>query len=172
VRGQGPCPESRRPPSTPQGAGGTPSGPAAPAPCGHCFVPHTADVAFEAWGPTVPACLEECVRALAGVFVERRPASGPGPGPAGEPVHLDPAPLEEQLVNLLEEVIYRVEVSGQVALGAQVEEMAGGGLQVRLETVPVSEVELIGAVPKAVAWHQLSVRQQDGRWVARVTLDV
>ncbi|MDP8960902.1 MAG: archease, partial [Actinomycetota bacterium] len=39
-------------------------------PSGHRFLAHTADTAFEAWGPTRATCYAEAVRALVASFAE------------------------------------------------------------------------------------------------------
>ena len=135
---------------------------------GHRSVPHTADVIIEAWAPTRSGCFEEAVAGLADCFV-----AVPEPVTTRPvPFDLDRARDDELLVLLLEEIIYMVEVLGVVVVSAEVAAGDGGGIAGYFDTVPVDEGELIGAVPKAVARHDLVFAKQDTRWLCRVMIDV
>jgi SHS2 domain-containing protein len=134
---------------------------------GHRVVPHTADLIVEAWAPTKQRCLEEAVVALVESFAEPTGAASTHP----VPVTLDAPNDEDLLVRLLEEVVYVVEVRGVVPLGAHFR-VDGGRVAGHLEVVPVDQVELVGAVPKAVARHALSFVIDDGTWRCRAVIDV
>lgn len=138
---------------------------------GHRVLPHTADVALDAWAPNRAECIAEAVRALVECFVDVTRAA------AGEDVavSLDPETDEDLLVAVLDEVIYQIEVHDRVAVDVEVDEEDaedGGGTVVHLATVSATDVELIGAVPKAVAWHELSFACSAGTWRCHVTIDV
>jgi SHS2 domain-containing protein len=135
---------------------------------GYRLLPHTADVAIEAWAPTRAACLAEAVRGLVAVFAD---TSGVVAG-RSVAVTLAPASDEELLVRLLEEVIYLVEVDGMVPVDAHLEPAADGGLRGRLEVAPVAPAMVVGPAPKAVAWHELSFAPGRTGWSCRVTVDV
>ena len=135
---------------------------------GYHTLPHAADVVVEAWAPTKPACLAEAVRGLVAVFADTAGIVASRSvaftlGPAGD---------EELLVRLLEEVIFLVEVDGVVPVGAQVEPTPDGRLRGRFDLAPVEPAMVIGPVPKAVAWHQLSFAPGQTGWVCRATIDV
>jgi SHS2 domain-containing protein len=135
---------------------------------GYRMLPHTADVVVEAWAPTKPACLAKAVRGLVAVFADTAGVVASRSvvftlGPAGD---------EELLVRLLEEVIFLVEVDGVVPVGVQVEPTPDGRLRGRFDVAPVEAAIVIGPVPKAIAWHQLSFALEETGWVCRATIDV
>jgi SHS2 domain-containing protein len=147
------------------------TGPASSAadPVGHEHLDHTADSAFRAWGRTRAECFAAAVRALVDSF-----ADPDGARPSGTcPLTLPPADDEDLLVDLLSEVIYLLEVRRAVPIGGEVRNTAEGGLEVTFDLVPVEEVQLTGAVPKAITYHDLKIgRIADGVWECRVTIDV
>ncbi|MFB8776766.1 archease [Streptomyces broussonetiae] len=136
---------------------------------GHRALPHTADVRIEAWGASRERCLAEAVVGMVECFadvadvrpssVERLRPTGPGDA--------------ELLAGLLDEVIYRMEVYGQVTVDVAAGHVGGpgGGLEVRLAVAGVSDVEITGAVPKAVSWHELRMGPDPYGWSCAVTID-
>ncbi|WP_067178080.1 archease [Microtetraspora niveoalba] len=138
---------------------------------GHRAVPHTADIALEAWADSREECLAEAVRALVETFAD-----------VGEAVPDDSVVVtmadetdEELLVTLLDEVVYQVEVPGRVAVDVSVDERTGatkGQVEARLATVPAASVEQVGALPKAVALHGLRFGREAGTWHAHIVVDV
>ncbi len=114
------------------------------------------------------ACLAEAVRGLVAVFADTAGVVASRSvafmlGPAGD---------EEQLVRLLEEVIYLVEVDGVVPVDVRVQLRPDGGLRGRLGVAPLQAAIVIGPAPKAIAWHELSLVPERTGWRCRVTLDV
>jgi SHS2 domain-containing protein len=134
---------------------------------GHRSLPHTADIRIEAWGPTREACLAEAVAALVDSFADR---SGARPT---RTVHADLVAEtdEDALVAVLDEVIYLLDTEDAVPLDAEVQPLQGG-VRLRLPVVSVRDVELVGAVPKAVALHELRLTSAAGRWSCAATTDV
>lgn len=137
---------------------------------GHRSVPHTADLRIEAWGPSREDCVAEAVTGLVEGFADiggvrplRRVA-----------VDVPAGPDEDMLVALLDEVIFRLEVDGEIVLGADVAAQDDGGLAVRLTVGDVVDATAIGAVPKAVSLHGLrcGVDAETGGWSCAVTVDV
>jgi SHS2 domain-containing protein len=138
---------------------------------GHRAVPHTADVAVEAWANSREECLAETVRALVETFAD-----------FGEAVPDDSVVLtlagetdEALLVAVLDEVIYQIEVYGRVVVDVSVDERTGatkGQVEVRLATVPVEMVNQVGAVPKGVALYELRFGREARLWRAHVVADV
>lgn len=130
---------------------------------GHRSLPHTADIRVEAWAGTRDGCLAEAVAGLVEGFAD---ASGVAP------TELVTAELaadtdEDALVAALDEVIYLLDTRSAVAVRTEVE--AG---RLRLGLAPVEDVELTGAVPKAVALHELHFGPGDQGWSCTVTIDV
>lgn len=135
---------------------------------GHRIVPHTADVALEAWAPGRSECIAEAVRGLVESFVDIT-----GVTPSGTAVFdLAPEDDEELLIDVLEEVIYRLDVHNQIPVDVEVEEAGEEEVEVRLAVTSADRVELTGAIPKAVSLYDLEFRQRAGRWWCRATVDV
>lgn len=131
-------------------------------------MPHTADVRIEAWAPTREACVAEAVTALVDTFTD-----ADGVRPAAEREFRAPAADDaDLLVSVLDEVIFRMETEGELPLSTEVTDDGTGGLLVRWRTTDTDAVELVGAVPKAVALHELRFGRDGAGWSCAVTLDV
>jgi SHS2 domain-containing protein len=135
---------------------------------GHRARPHTADVIIEAWGPSREACAEEAVRALVETFAD----VGNVAGTDAVRVQIDAEMDEELLVRLLEEVVYVVEVLGQVPVQIRLTDAGRGGVAGTFETVPVEDVEATGALPKGVSHSDLVFEQRADVWRCHAVVDV
>jgi SHS2 domain-containing protein len=133
---------------------------------GHRAVPHTADIRIEAWAASRERCLAEAVLALVECFAD---VSGVRPT-AVDRLRLAEASDDDLLAGLLDEVIYRLEVYGQVPVDVETDE-ADDGLDVRLAVARLSDVEVTGAAPKAVAWNELHIGPGPYGWSCAVTVD-
>ncbi|MFF5219327.1 archease [Micromonospora sp. NPDC000442] len=135
---------------------------------GHRCVPHTADVRIEAWAPDRAGCVAEAVAALVGSFTE-----ADGAPPRAERVfHAPPAADEDLLVAVLDEVIFRMETTDELPLATEVIDNGVDGLLVRWRTTATTDLDLTGAVPKAVSLHELRFGPDGDGWSCAVTLDV
>ncbi len=137
-------------------------------PPGYRLLPHTADTAFEAWGPSRADCFAEAVRALVTSFADLSDA------PLVDRLHVrfGPAAHEDLLVDLLDEAIYLLDARGLVVAGLELHDEEDGGLRAQLDLADVGSVQAAGAVPKAVTYHGLRVDSGDAGWRCRVTVDV
>jgi SHS2 domain-containing protein len=135
---------------------------------GHELLPHTADVVVSAWGPTAELCFAEAVRGLVACFADVR---HPSPDRA-VPFNCEPAADSELLVQLLEEVIYLVDVHEVVPVRAAVARTAEGGLVGEFGVVALSSVDLVGPAPKAISRHGLRFAQGGAGWQCAVIVDV
>ncbi|MCP2357527.1 SHS2 domain-containing protein [Nonomuraea thailandensis] len=140
---------------------------------GHRTVPHTADIALEAWAGAREECLAEAARALVESFADLGTAPAPDGGVDFSTTGHTASGGDQEggaglLIALLEEVIYQVEVHGRVVV--DVRPGQDGGL--RLATVPAEAVEQVGAMPKAVTTHGVRFGREDGEWRARAVIDV
>jgi SHS2 domain-containing protein len=134
---------------------------------GHRAVPHTADVRIEAWAPSREECIAEAVLGLVEGFADIS-----GVRPTGtESVQVSDASDDDLLVAVLDEVIYRLEVAGDVPVDVEVEAM-NGGLDVRLAVVDLDAVPITGAAPKAVSLYELHLSPGPRGWTCSVTVDV
>ncbi|MEV2242378.1 archease [Micromonospora sp. NPDC049891] len=135
---------------------------------GHRCVPHTADVRIEAWAPDRAGCVAEAVAALVESFTD----PGVARPSAERTFHAPPAADVDLLVTVLDEVIFRMETTDELPLASEVTDDAGGGLSIRWRTSATAELELTGAVPKAVSLHELRFGRDGEGWSCAVTLDV
>jgi SHS2 domain-containing protein len=135
---------------------------------GHRRVPHTADVILEAWAGDLAGCLEEAVAALASTYgdVDR---AVPGPGPV---LWVGPGPAEDQLLDLLDEVVFVLDTAEDVPVGARITARGDGAHEVVLQMVPRDRLISVGALPKAVARSELSVDRTPHRVACRFLVDV
>lgn len=134
---------------------------------GHRTAEHTADVIVEAWGPDRAACLAQAVHGLVASFCD----TGAAGATAEHTFTLHGRDDEDLLVELLGEVLYLLDARDRIPVVATVEE-SGESLEVRFGLAPVGEVEVVGAVPKAITYHGLSVTGGEDGWRCRVTIDV
>ncbi|MFI6106455.1 archease [Streptomyces sp. NPDC093595] len=138
-----------------------------PADSGHRTVPHTADVRIEAWGPSRELCLAEAVLGMVECFAD---VSGVRPV-AVRQVRVDETDDDDLLAALLDEIIFRLDVHGEVPLDVEAE-LTDGGLDVRLAVADLTAVRLVGAAPKAVSWSDLHLAPGPRGWSCAVTVDV
>lgn len=135
---------------------------------GHRTVPHTADVRIEAWAPTREQCVAEAVAALVAAFAH---VTGDEPTDTVD-FTVEAGADEDMLAAVLDEVIYRLDTTGQLPVDAQVR-AADGDLRVQLRMTDVDRVDIVGAAPKAVSFHDLRFAPEaGGSWSCGVTLDV
>lgn len=135
---------------------------------GHQLVSHTADCIIEGWGADRPACMEEALTALVESF-----AYVPDmPSAEVLPLAATSRSPEEQLVSLMEDVIYTVEVLEVVPVRFHLAETDEGGVAGDMEVVPLSVAEPEGPAPKAVSYHDLAVDRTADGWRCHVLVDV
>jgi SHS2 domain-containing protein len=127
---------------------------------------HTADIRVEAWAADRERCLAEAVVGMVGCFAD---VSGVRAADVTR-VRLAEGSDDDLLAALLDEVIYRLEVHGQVPVDVEAED-AGGGLDIRLAVAGLGDVEITGTAPRAVAWQDLRIGPDAYGWSCAVTLD-
>ncbi len=134
---------------------------------------HTADVGFELGAPTLEALFEEAQRALLMVIFERPPEEGE----EADTVRLLAPDLETLLVRWLNELVYLIQDTGFVPVGAKIRLQetgeAGHTLEAHLTGAPLllEEYGWQGEI-KSATFHGLDITNDDGGWHARVILDV
>lgn len=136
-------------------------------PAGHRQLPHTADLILEAWAPTREECIAEAVQAL----VECVADVGSATVTRTLPVRFGPSADEALLVDVLEEVLYILEIFGVVPVATHLEPAEDGGVSGVFDAADLDRVDLVGSVPKAVTLHELEFAPHDG-WRALVIVDV
>ncbi|RFS86071.1 hypothetical protein D0T12_05420 [Actinomadura spongiicola] len=137
---------------------------------GHRRVPHTADLRIEAWAPTREQCVAEAVSGLVGSFAD---TAGLRPHRTAV-LNVPPEPDADLLVAVLDDVIYRLEVHGELVLDTEITTAPDGGLTARLKVGDATEATAIGAIPKAVSLHDLRLTRDSATeaWSCAVTIDV
>lgn len=138
-------------------------------PAGHRVLPHTADTAIEAWAPSRGACAEEAARGLLECFLDTEDAQ-----PAGAiTLEIGPDSAENMLLAVLDELIYWTDVGDEVPVDSEIAEQPDGHWHTTIWTAPRDQVEVVGAVPKAVTLHEFAFAPDtEATWRCRVLLDV
>jgi SHS2 domain-containing protein len=132
-------------------------------------VPHTADLRIVAWGPTREDCIAEAVRGVVGSFADVSRAGYQHPIER----HLTAGSDADLLAAAVEEVIYALDAGGEIPVEVGVGRAADGGIDLVLQAVDASTVEIIGAAPKAASLSGLACASDaSGRWSCAVTIDV
>ncbi|MGW0564318.1 archease [Streptomyces sp. NPDC003016] len=134
---------------------------------GHRTVPHTADLRVEAWGAGREQCLVEAVLGMVESFAD---LSGVRAS-AVRQVRVAEGSDDDLLASLLDEVVFRLEVHGEVPVDVEAVPV-DGGLEVRMAVADVRSVPITGAVPKAVSWNELHLAPDPYGWSCAVTVDV
>jgi SHS2 domain-containing protein len=133
-------------------------------------LPHTADAAVRVRGESWEDLLEKSARAFYDVMTDERRV---GPGTEERTVAVEGADHEEVLVAWLGEFLYFYEVHRLLFGGIAFEEATGERVRARLQGEAFDpERHEIKTEIKAVTYHGLSVRQEEGEWVAEVVFDL
>ncbi len=138
---------------------------------GHRILPHTADLIVEAWGPHLAACVEEAIAGVIGICVDARSASIDGI----RSVRLDPGSEESVLLAALDEVIFTLDTSPDVPVGAKVfsrGDDVGKRLDLELLLASPASVSPTGAGPKAISRSGLTVDVSPGEVRCSFLVDV
>ncbi len=134
---------------------------------------HTADVGFELEAEGLDALFEAAARGLWAIMFEGAPPGGAAP--CG-PVRLDAPDLETLMVRWLDELVYRTQTRGEVPVRVRARvrpQQEGYALEADLACAPFEAVaDRFAGEVKAATFHGLAVEERDGRWRARVILDV
>ncbi|WP_457632107.1 archease [Oceanithermus desulfurans] len=134
---------------------------------------HTADVGFEVEADSLGGVFEAAAAALLRVLFE---GELPRRGCRRERLALAAPDLETLMVRWLDELIYRVQTRGEVPVRTRVRLTAapeGRRLEAELDLLPFEEVrDRFAGEVKAATYHGLVVEEAEGRFRARVILDV
>jgi SHS2 domain-containing protein len=125
------------------------------------WIEHTAEVELAVEAETASGVFVEALRALAEL-------AGPAAGdPVTQEVELEAPDIPALLVAWLEEILYVEETESCVFEEAAVT-LTGSSLSATLQGRRGEPRPLV----KAVTYHGLTFGECDGRWIARVVLDV
>jgi SHS2 domain-containing protein len=135
---------------------------------GHRVLPHTADVIVEAWAPSRSGCLEELVRGLVETFADVRGARAT----REIPLEIGAADDLDVVIGLADDVCYLLDADGLVVLDVALEEEDDANFDGTFFVAPVDAVVATGAPPKGISRSGLVFAAEDGRWRARMLIDV
>jgi SHS2 domain-containing protein len=130
---------------------------------------HTADMGLAATGETLGDLFQAAARGLRAILTADRPRTSD----RWESVTVTGEDAEELLVNWLNEILYRIEVKGFFPEGFAVDDISGTRLVGRIGGATLDRRRhRFDREIKAVTWHRLLVVHEDGRWRARVYVDL
>lgn len=137
---------------------------------GHRTVPHTADLRITAWAPTRDGCIRQATLGAVESFLDLR-----GP-PRARADHtrlrrLSADSDDDLLVAVLDEVIYLLDICGEVPVDLELHDV-DGDVEVAFAMVDARNLVQLGAVPKAVSLNDLRFTHSRKGWRCLVTLDV
>lgn len=133
------------------------------------LLPHTADTGFRAWGET----LEELFAQAAGALVEIALDAAAAEAREARQIAAAGTDREELLVNWLNEVLYVLDGERFVPARCEALRIGEGAVCGRLVGEPRDDARHPPRmVVKAATFHQLRIREQNGRWEAEVYLDI
>ena len=127
---------------------------------------HTADVGVRSWGLSIEETFRQATLGLLDIVGAWKPGAG-----SPETIEVEARDLGGLLVDWLGEVLYLQEVRDVVVSAVTVDEVGDGTARGSIELVE-RPVEIEGTAVKALTYHQLSVEQSAGGWVATVFLDI
>lgn len=133
---------------------------------GHRQIEHTADLAFELWGASFPDLLLEGARAVVEVLIDGELASGI----SRREIELAAIDDEDRMVRWLNEVLYLALVEGFLVTDAELR-ITAAGIEGDARGQADARDRIVTEV-KSATYHDLVVREEGDRWVARVVMDV
>jgi SHS2 domain-containing protein len=134
----------------------------------YVVVPHTADIAFIAFGHTLEELFENAAFAMFDTTFDLSASSGR----VSRQVVAHGDTPEDLLVSWLSELLVQSEVEGLAFSRFGVDRLEEGGVQGWAAGDPFDMIPLIGSPVKAVTHHDLAIVGIPGGWWARVVLDV
>ena len=129
---------------------------------------HTADTGIEASAPTLSALISALATGMFGVMA----AVDPCRSDRTVSVEVQANTVEDLVVDVLAELLYRSEVADLIFCVFDVSTDDRPGVHIEAKGVPVGDVELTGPPIKAVTYHDVVVRESDEGWYGRIYFDV
>jgi SHS2 domain-containing protein len=88
-------------------------------------------------------------------------------------IRVESSNLEDLMVNWLGELLYLFDVDGLLFRSFSIDELRDGTMRARARGEAFHEERhVIKTGIKAVTYHQLQVKEEKGRWMARIIFDV
>lgn len=128
---------------------------------------HTADLMLELWAPSEAALLVAGARAVVDVLLEGAAVT---PTASRDLAIRGAVDREDRLVRWLNEILALAVLEGFLVADADVT-LLGDGLRASLRGEPDAAARIRTEL-KSATYHDLALEQTDGRWTARVVIDV
>lgn len=131
------------------------------------FLDHTADLQVECRGESFKSLLETAAKALYAATLHKYPKQAS----AQKDISLSAHSREELLVRWLQELIYLLEAEHFVAMEFEFRKVDECNLEVSLHgntCMPEERAEEI----KSATYHELSIKEENGAYTARIMFDL
>ncbi|MBI4621281.1 MAG: archease [Desulfobacterales bacterium] len=133
------------------------------------FIDHTADLGIEVYGRDLKGLFQNAGQALFEIICDPSEITES----IEKKVAVDGEDLEQLMVVWLGELLYLHDVERLLLRRFEVEEVGERRLTATVYGEELKEGHhTIKTEIKAVTYHQIQVRQEDGRWIARVIFDL
>ncbi len=133
------------------------------------FLDHTADMGLVVYGEDLKRLFENAAEAFFTVITDL----GKVRKRIERKIEIGRESLERLMVDWLNELLYLHEVEDLLFSHFEVESVGEDGLKARVEGEPFEEGRHpIKTGVKAVTYHQIQVKQENGLWRAQVILDL
>lgn len=133
------------------------------------FIDHTADIGFVVYGEELKRLFENAGEAFFTVITDLEKVKRV----TERKIEIVGESLERLMVDWLSELLYLHEVENLLFSQFEVESVGEEGLKARIKGEPFEEGRhLIKTEVKAVTFHQIQVKQEEGLWRAQVILDL
>ena len=130
---------------------------------------HTADIGLIIHGENLKALFENAGEAFFHLIIDLRKVRRR----IERRIHIGGESLDRLMVDWLSELLYLHDVENLLFKGFQVESVGEDGLRAVVKGEPFQEgVHVIKTEVKAVTYHRIEVRQENGRWRAQVIFDL
>ena len=130
---------------------------------------HTADIGLIVYGENLRVLFENAGEAFFHIITDLRKVRRR----VEKQIDIKGESLDRLMVDWLSELLYLHDVASLLFKGFKVERVGEDGLSAIVKGEPFQEgVHVIKTQVKAVTYHQIEVRQENGRWRAQVILDL
>ncbi len=136
---------------------------------GYRLLEHTGDIGITVWAGSLKGLFQEAARALFDIITDRKKVAAR----LKREVSVLGSGKEELMVAWLNELLYLHEVEELLFRDFTLSKIEQGSLKGVARGEKFQENHhLIKTAVKAVTYHQLEIKQLDGRWQARIIFDI
>jgi SHS2 domain-containing protein len=130
---------------------------------------HTADIGFIVYGKDLKTLFENAGEAFFHLITDLKKVRRR----TERRIEIGGESLERLMVDWLSELLYLHDVENLLFRGFKVESVGKSGLRAMVKGESFQEgVHVIKRGVKAVTYHQIEVRKENGRWRAQIILDL